>query len=108
MLKLLWPAMFVMNRLQYTYKFLLISVLFLCPIILLSYQLWDQLEQNIQTTSKEADGILVIQSLNEISKSASEYRDIMMAHQYDRTEETVKKVSQRSHCHTRTAGIIHS
>lgn len=94
MLKLLWPAMFVMNRLQYTYKFLLISVLFLCPIILLSYQLWNQLEQDIQTTSKEAEGIAVIKSLNDISKTAGEYRDVMMAYQYDRTEETAKKVSQ--------------
>lgn len=94
MLKLLWPAMFVMNRLQYTYKFLLISVLFLCPIILLSYQLWDQLEQNIQTTSKEADGIRIIKSLNEVSLAASEYRDIKMANNFDRSDETVQRVSR--------------
>lgn len=95
MLKLLWPAMFIMNRLQYTYKFLLISVLFLCPIILLSYQLWDQLEQDIQTTSREAEGVNIINALSDIALVANEYRDIMMATNYDRSDDTMRKLSQK-------------
>lgn len=86
MLKLFWPAMFIMNRLQYTYKFLLISVLFVCPIVLLSYQLWDQLEQDIQITSNEAEGVRIIRGLSALAVAANQYRDIMMANQYDRSD----------------------
>ena len=98
MLKLFWPAMFIMNRLQYTYKFLLISVLFLCPIVLLGYQLWNQLEQDIQVTSREKAGIQVIKALSELNVSANQYRDLMMAHRIDHTEETAQNISK-----TRTA-----
>lgn len=94
MLKLFWPAMFIMNRLQYTYKFLLISVLFVCPIVLLSYQLWDQLEQDIQITSNEAEGVRIISGLSAIALAANQYRDIMMAHQYDRTDAITQRLSQ--------------
>ncbi len=94
MLKLFGPAMFVMNRLQYTYKFTLISVLFLCPILLLGYQLWDQLERDIQVTSSEVEGIHIIAQLNQLSFSANTYRDMMMASNYDRTEETAQKIRQ--------------
>ena len=94
MLRLFGPAMFVMNRLPYTYKFLLISILFVCPIILLSYQLWDQLEQDIQTTSKEAEGVRIIASLSDIAFSANQYRDIMLAHQYDRSDAVIQRLSR--------------
>lgn len=94
MLKLFWPAMFIMNRLQYTYKFTLISVLFTCPIALLSYQLWNQLEQDIRITSNEVEGIHLIQALQGLGISASEYRDIMMAYNYDRSDETAQKIAR--------------
>src|SRR3990167_251522 len=92
MLKLFWPAMFIMNRLQYTYKFTLISVLFICPIALLSYQLWNQLEQDIRVTSNEVEGIHLIQALHGLGISASEYRDVMMAYNYDRSDETAQRI----------------
>ena len=94
MLKLFWPAMFIMNRLQYTYKFLLISVLFLCPIVLLGYQLWNQLEQDIQVTSREKAGIQVIKALSELNVSANQYRDLMMAQRIDHSEETAQSISK--------------
>ncbi len=83
-----------MNRLMYTYKFALISILFLCPIILLGEQLWRQLEEDIQTTATEAQGIDIIRSLNQITLAASRYRDVMMAHNYDRNETTTRRVYQ--------------
>lgn len=92
MLRLFGPATFIMNRLPYTYKFLLISVLFVSPIVLLSYQLWNQLESDIRTTSKEVDGIRIINRLSDLALASNQYRDIMMAHQYDRSEPTVQLV----------------
>ncbi|HVK99225.1 MAG TPA: hypothetical protein VM553_05400, partial [Dongiaceae bacterium] len=94
MLKLFWPAMFIMNRLQYTYKFTLISVLFTCPIALLSYQLWNQLEKDIQVTSTEVEGIHLIQSLQGLGIDASEYRDFMMAYNYDRSDQTAQRITR--------------
>ena len=64
MTKILWPAQFIMNRLRYNYKFALISVLFLCPIVLLSEQLWTQMESDIQVTATEVEGVRVIGQLN--------------------------------------------
>ena len=78
-MKILWLATFIMNRLTYNYKFMLISVLFMCPIVLLSFQLWNQLEQDLQVTATEAKGINVINELNAISITATELRDVMMA-----------------------------
>ncbi len=68
--KTLRPALFVMNRLGYPTKFLLISVLFLCPIALLSIQLWVQLEKDIQVTANELEGIEIIRSLSTLQQEA--------------------------------------
>lgn len=92
MTKILWPAQFIMNRLRYNYKFALISVLFLCPIVLLSEQLWTQMESDIQVTATEVEGVRVIGQLNTLSHLAGEFRDTLMAHNYDRTEATTSKV----------------
>jgi len=91
-MKILWLATFIMNRLTYNYKFMLISVLFMCPIVLLSFQLWNQLEQDLQVTATEAKGINVINELNAISITAAELRDVMMAYNYDRSEATASKI----------------
>lgn len=92
-MKILWPATFVMNRLTYNYKFMLISILFICPILLLSIQLWNQLENDLQITATEAKGVSAINELNSISHTAATLRDVMMAHNYDRTEATAARIS---------------
>ena len=84
-MRVLWLATFIMNRLTYNYKFMLISILFLCPIILLSTQLWNQLDQDLQITSTEAQGINAIKELNKVSEQAAELRDVLMAYNYDRS-----------------------
>ncbi|RLT93470.1 methyl-accepting chemotaxis protein [Ketobacter sp.] len=93
-MKILWIATFIMNRLTYNYKFMLISVLFLCPIALLSTQLWNQWEQDIQTTATEAKGINVIKELNTLSRHAAQLRDVLMAYNYDRSEQTTARKIQ--------------
>ena len=93
-MRILWLATLVMNRLTYNYKFMLISILFLCPILLLSIQLWNQLEQNLQITATEAKGVNVIKELNTVAQQAAQLRDVLMAHNYDRSESTTSKVVQ--------------
>lgn len=86
MANVLWLAKFIMSRLKYNYKFMLISVLFMCPIALLSVQLWNQLESDIHTTELEAEGVRIIKELNSIASAAENLRDLQMAHNYDRSE----------------------
>jgi len=92
MAKALWLAMLIMNRLKYNYKFMLISILFMCPIVLLSIQLWNQLESDIQTTQREDEGVNIISKLNALAVQAADFRDIMMAHNYDRSEATNTRI----------------
>jgi methyl-accepting chemotaxis protein len=94
MTKILWPATSIMNRLPYTYKFALISVLFLCPIILLGEQLWSQIEKDIQITKREAEGLKAIDQLNTLSQQATQYRDVLMAFNYDRSDATSKRLDK--------------
>ncbi|RLT99919.1 MAG: methyl-accepting chemotaxis protein [Ketobacter sp.] len=93
-MKILWLATFVMNRLTYNYKFMVISVLFLCPILLLSTQLWNQLEQDLQVTATEAKGVNVIKELSLLNSKAAQLRDVLMAYNYDRSQATTSKVVQ--------------
>lgn len=93
-MKILWLATLIMNRLTYNYKFMLISVLFLCPIVLLSSQLWNQMERDLETTATEVKGIKVINELNTLALKAAELRDVMMAYNYDRSEQTASKIHQ--------------
>ena len=91
-MKILWLATFIMNRLTYNYKFMLISILFICPILLLSTQLWNQMERDLQITATEVKGVNAINELNTLSAKAAELRDVMMAYNYDRSEQTASKI----------------
>ena len=79
MRKFLGLALFIMNRLNYPYKFSLISVLFLCPILLLGVQLWNEIQSDIQLTADEVHGIALIQKLSKLNRSANSFHDIMMS-----------------------------
>lgn len=76
--KFLWLALFIMNRLNYPTKFALISILFLCPIALLSVGLWNQLEKDIQTTADERQGIQIIRKLSALQVEADKARLTLM------------------------------
>jgi len=72
---LLLPAMALMNRLTYVYKFTLISVLWLIPIGGLTYMLVSQLNASISQVANEADGLKAYQSSYHIVQEAINYRD---------------------------------
>ncbi|MBV1921291.1 MAG: HAMP domain-containing protein [Pseudomonadales bacterium] len=79
MRKFLGLALFIMNRLNYPYKFSLISVLFLCPILLLGVQLWNEIQSDIQLTADEVHGIELIQKLSKLNQTANVFHDVMMS-----------------------------
>ncbi|AZZ95544.1 HAMP domain-containing protein [Hahella sp. KA22] len=57
------------------YKFLLISVLFLLPIIALGYSLVSQLYDDVRQIENEVEGMAVIEQSAELLKLAQQYRD---------------------------------
>ncbi|MDG9671734.1 methyl-accepting chemotaxis protein [Hahella sp. CR1] len=64
-----------MNQLKLVYKFLLISVLFLLPIIALGYSLVSQLYDDVRQIENEVEGMAVIEQSAELLKLAQQYRD---------------------------------
>ncbi|WP_431686308.1 methyl-accepting chemotaxis protein [Hahella sp. NBU794] len=75
MRQILWPAIRLMNQLKLVYKFLLISVLFLLPIIALGYSLVSQLYDDVRQIENEVEGMAVIEQSAELLKLAQQYRD---------------------------------
>ncbi|MFD2229887.1 methyl-accepting chemotaxis protein [Alkalimarinus sediminis] len=75
MKNLLLPAMALMNRLTYVYKFTLISILWLIPIAGLTYMLVSQLNESIDRVASEVDGLKVYTLSYNLAQEAVKYRD---------------------------------
>jgi signal transduction histidine kinase len=72
---LLTPARYLMNRLSYLQKFIFVSILFLLPIGFLGYGLMVEIDQNLETTKLEQQGLEMMSGAFELIREASEYRD---------------------------------
>ncbi len=72
---LIRPAVALMNRLPMFYKFSLISVLFLLPIVALSFLVISELNRSVSTITKGIEGIDRLQQVNHLLDSAYRYRD---------------------------------
>ncbi len=75
MKQILWPAIKLMNQLKLVYKFLLISILFLLPIIFMGYTLVTQLYADIQRIENEVQGVDVSKDAAQLLSLAQQYRD---------------------------------
>ncbi len=75
MKQILWPAIRLMNQLKMVYKFALISVLFLLPILALGYSLVSQLYSDIRTVEHELEGVEVVGQATNLYRMALDYRD---------------------------------
>ncbi|WP_077530801.1 methyl-accepting chemotaxis protein [Vreelandella utahensis] len=75
MKKLLAPAILLMNRLKFVYKFSLISILFLIPIAGLGYLLVSQLNVSIDDLERAMDGTEAVAEANDLVRSAQRFRD---------------------------------
>src|SRR5690554_1921885 len=72
---ILLPAIKLMNRLKLVYKFSLISVLFLLPIIALGYSLVSQMIEDIDQIEREVEGLQALDTATNLLKEAGKYRD---------------------------------
>jgi methyl-accepting chemotaxis protein len=74
--KLLAPFTFVISRLKYSQKFLLTSVLFAIPLILV-LNLWlGQLQEDVRFTQKEEKGVIVIHSIMPLLLNFQQHRGL--------------------------------
>lgn len=69
------PAIALMNRLPMVYKFSLISILFLGPILVLSWLVISGLNQSVQTMNRSIDGLVELQTADQLLSAAMDFRD---------------------------------
>jgi len=69
------PAIALMNRLPMVYKFSLISILFLGPIVVLSWLVISGLNQSVQTMNRSIDGLVELQKVDRLLVAAMDFRD---------------------------------
>jgi signal transduction histidine kinase/DNA-binding response OmpR family regulator len=77
---LLAPALAVMNRLKYPQKFVLISVLFALPLVLVMYLLISEINDRIEFTQKEIQGDTYLRPLRKLYEHVAQSR--ILAHDY--------------------------
>ena len=75
-MKFLLPAIKLMNQLSYNLKFTLISILWLFPIVGLTYLLVSQLNASINQIEQEVFGISFYEDVVDLEQLAREYRGI--------------------------------
>ena len=74
--KLLYPAIIIMNKLGFTAKFSLISILYLVPLVFLTYLLYTQFDKDISVVEKQLNGIETLKVLSPFDTVNLEFRDI--------------------------------
>ena len=69
------PAVTLMNRLPMVYKFSLISILFLGPILVLSWLVISSLNQSVQTMTRGIEGLTELRKVDQLLSASMDYRD---------------------------------
>ena len=73
--QLIKPAVSLMNRLPMFYKFSLISVLFLLPIVALSWLVISELNRSVETMTKGVEGLEQLEKVDALLQASLDYRD---------------------------------
>ncbi len=74
------PAIGLMNRLRYPRKMLLISTVFILPLLFTSWLLLDDIQQSIASTQQERQGVAYISSLRALLQRIPEHRGLSNAY----------------------------
>jgi methyl-accepting chemotaxis protein len=72
---LIKPAVSLMNRLPMFYKFSLISVLFLLPIIMLAWLVISELNRSVETMTRGVEGLEQLETVDSLLRQSMTYRD---------------------------------
>ena len=71
---LLAPGVALMNRLKYAYKFGLISLIFLAPIVVLVYFMVSDVSDGIAFAEKERTGVAYLVPLRQVLENVQQHR----------------------------------
>lgn len=71
-----YPAQFLLNRLRYPYKFLLITVLFLIPMVFMGYHSMQQFNNEMAVTQDEKKGLELLLAVHKLAGHVSQSRGI--------------------------------
>lgn len=93
--KALKPAISLMSRLKYPQKMVFISVLFILPLIIISYLFMGELSDKIDRTEKEQRGLEFIQTVRQIYQHFPQHRGMTNAYLNGATEFKTKIQSKR-------------
>jgi methyl-accepting chemotaxis protein len=72
------PAIYLMNRLKYLYKFALIYVIFLLPLLGFAYMQLNELSIEQRITQVEVKGIIALKEAFLLTEIASDIRDLIV------------------------------
>jgi methyl-accepting chemotaxis protein len=93
-LKLLMkPAMSLMSRLRFTWKFSLISSLFILPLLVLGIGLIAELKLQTDQISTEVQGLRSIKEIYSVMQTAERYRDIFQLDENSQNQALLEKGS---------------
>jgi serine phosphatase RsbU (regulator of sigma subunit) len=84
------PAIYFMSRLKFVVKFVIISSIFSLPLGILGLALIDEINQSIQTSKHELNGIKALDYNNKLLFKVAEYRDYITLQRYNLSEEPNK------------------
>ncbi|MCP5326929.1 MAG: HAMP domain-containing protein [Oceanospirillaceae bacterium] len=73
---LLLPAVRLMGRLRFVWKFGLISSLFLLPLLVLGWGVVAKINQQMQQVASERQGLIALQDIYATIRVAEQYRDL--------------------------------
>lgn len=90
-----YPVRF-MNRLSFIKKFLVVSVLFVFPLAILGGALFKEINQSIQVTESERQGVKLLQIGYRLLQEAVVYRDLQMLQRNNISEEAKEKISAQA------------
>jgi diguanylate cyclase (GGDEF)-like protein/PAS domain S-box-containing protein len=74
--KLFFPAIAMMNRLNYTRKFMVLGLIYLAAIIVLAYGLYTCLNQVSRTSQRQLEGIELIKPISGIVQFMQQHRGL--------------------------------
>ena len=88
-----FPALWIMGRLSFAWKFSVISSLFVLPIFILGYGLVDQVSQKTEQAKQEIQGLQALQHIYLLIKEAEQFRDLSILLRVDQWDQLQQQVN---------------
>lgn len=84
----------LMNHMSFVKKFLVVSIFFAIPLLILGLALFKEIQQNINITKAEQEGIVLLDISYKLLFSAATYRDLQLISRIKSTPELQSLIKQ--------------